>query len=244
MRSNRNHDETSLTDCQQRNAYIDISLKLVTARLFSNIAFSTFYKKRKHFDNQLLLKQELKTMNLIKKLFVGLALITAISGCTTTNSIPFTNYTVFTEDLRRDLENAGIPLSKVQFFNDKAITIRREVSDPNDIKVNPEGKISINNGKSIQTINVRLFTPGVALGSSSGAISVSWDDTQTDKKGMKFNLSGQNYFLDILPSNKFNYKDRTFDIQSGNGARLFVSKDLLKQVNNQRETLKGRKVGQ
>ena len=183
-------------------------------------------------------------MNLIKKLFVGLALIAAVSGCTTTNSIPFTNYTVFTEDLRKDLENAGIPLSKVQFFNDKAITIRREVSDPNDIKVNPEGKISINNGKSIQTINVRLFTPGVALGSSSGAISVSWDDTQTDKKGMKFNLSGQNYFLDILPNNKFNYKDRTFDLQSGNGARLFVSKDLLKQVSNHRETLKGRKVGQ
>ncbi len=109
----------------------------------------------------------------------------------------------------------------------RQLHIRREVSDPNDIKVNPEGKISINNGKSIQTINVRLFTPGVALGSSSGAISVSWDDTQTDKKGMKFNLSGQNYFLDILPSNKFNYKDRTFDIQSGNGARLICEQRFI-----------------
>lgn len=187
---------------------------------------------------------ELQHMNLIKKLFAGLALIVGVSACTTTNSIPFTNYTVFTEDLRKDLENAGIPLSKVQFFNDKAITIRREVSDPNDIKVNPEGKISINNGKSIQTINVRPFTPGVSLGSGNGTISVSWDDTQTDTKGMKFNLSGMNYFLDVLPNNKFGYKDRTFDLQAGNGARLFVNKDLLKQVNNQRETLKGRKVGQ
>ncbi|WP_254411046.1 hypothetical protein [Dyadobacter diqingensis] len=183
-------------------------------------------------------------MNLIKKLFAGLALIVGVSACTTTNSIPFTNYTVFTEDLRRDLENAGIPLSKVQFFNDKAITIRREVSDPNDIKVNPEGQISISNGKSIQTINVRPFTPGVSLGSANGTINVSWDDTQQDKKGMRFNLSGQNYFLDVLPNNKFGYKERTFDLQAGNGARLFVNKDLLKQVNNQRETLKGRKVGQ
>jgi hypothetical protein len=54
----------------------------------------------------------------------------------------------------------------------------------------------------------------------------------------------RNYFLDVLPNNKFGYKERTFDLQAGNGARLFVNKDLLKQVNNQRETLKGRKVGQ
>lgn len=201
-------------------------------------------KKENYFDNQLLAKHELQPMNAIKKLIFGLTIFSVVSSCTTSNSIPFTNYTVFTEDLRQDLQSAGIPLSKVQFFNDKPITIRREVSDPNDIKVNPEGKISINNGKSIQTINVRLFTPGVSLGSTSESISVSWDDTQTDKKGMKFNLSGQQYFLDILPGNKYNYKDRTFDLQAGNGARLFVSKDLLKQVSNQRETLKGRKVGQ
>jgi hypothetical protein len=216
---------------------------LVPVKLFSNIAFSTF-EEVNYFDNQLKVKHELQPMNLIKKLIFGLAMLTVVSACSTSNTIPFTNYTVFTEDLRQDLEKAGIPLSKVQFFNDKPITIKREVSDPNDIKVNPEGKISINNGKSIQTINVRLFTPGVSLGSTSESISVSWDDTQTDKKGMKFNLSGQQYFLDVLPSNKYNYKDRTFDLQAGNGARLFVSKDLLKQVSNQRETLKGRKVGQ
>jgi len=61
---------------------------------------------------------------------------------------------------------------------------------------------------------------------------------------MKFNLSGQHYFLDILPNNKFEYKARTFDLQSGSGTRLFVKKDLLKQVKNERETLKGRKVNQ
>ncbi|NIJ52147.1 hypothetical protein FHS68_001303 [Dyadobacter arcticus] len=160
------------------------------------------------------------------------------------NSVPLSNYTVFTEDLRRDLETANIPLGKVQFFNDKGINIRREVSDPNDIKVNPEGQITMSNGKSIQTINVLPFTPGVSLGSDNGSIFVSWDDTQQDTKGMKFNLSGQNYFLDILPNNKFEYKDRTFDLQGGNGSRLFVKKDLLKQVKNSRETLKGRKVNQ
>ncbi|REA57671.1 hypothetical protein DSL64_23325 [Dyadobacter luteus] len=182
-------------------------------------------------------------MNLVKKFVAGILLFSAVSACTTMNSVPLSNYTVFTEDLRRDLESANIPLEKVQFFNDKAINIRREVSDPNDIKVNPEGQITMSNGKSIQTINVLPFTPGVALGTGNGTINVSWDDTQQDQKGMKFNLSGQNYFLDVLPNNKFDYKERTFDLQGGNGARLFVKKDLLKQVKNSRETLKGRKVG-
>ncbi|QRR01577.1 hypothetical protein [Dyadobacter sandarakinus] len=180
----------------------------------------------------------------IKK-FVAVALLAGlVSACTTINSVPLSNYTVFTEDLRRDLETAGIPLEKVQFFNDKAINIKREVTNPDDIKVNPEGQITMSNGKSIQTINVLPFTPGVALGTDNGVINVSWDDTQQDTKGMKFNLSGQNYFLDVLSNNKFEYKGRTFDLQSGNGARLFVKKDLLKQVKNTRETLKGRKVGQ
>ncbi|GGB98828.1 hypothetical protein [Dyadobacter sediminis] len=183
-------------------------------------------------------------MNLIKKLIAGVLLLSGISACTTMNSVPLSNYTVFTEDLRRDLEAANIPISKVQFFNDKAINIRREVSDPNDIKVNPEGQITMSNGKSIQTINVLPFTPGVALSSDNGVINVSWDDTQQDTKGMKFNLSGQHYFLDILPNNKFQYKERTFDLQGGSGTRLFVKKDLLKQVKNERETLKGRKVNQ
>jgi hypothetical protein len=182
-------------------------------------------------------------MNLFKKLVLGIAMFAGISSCNT-NSVPFTNYTVFTEDLRKNLEAANISLDKVQFFNDKGITIRREVSDPNDIKVNAEGKISISNGKSIQTIAVLPFRPGVSLGSGNGTINVSWDDTQQDTKGMRFTLSGQNYYLDVLPDSKLGYKDRTFDLTAGSGTRLFVSKDLLKQVSNQRETLKGRKVGQ
>ena len=181
-------------------------------------------------------------MNRVKKLIAGIILFSGVTACTTMNSVPFSNYTVFTEDLRRDLEAANIPLSKVQFFNDKAITIRREVSDPNDIKVNPEGQITMSNGKSIQTINVLPFTPGVSLSSDPTSIHVSWDDTQQDTKGMKFNLSGQHYFIDILSNNKFQYKTWVFDLQSGNGTRLFVKKDLLKQVKNSRETLKGRKV--
>ena len=45
-------------------------------------------------------------MNLIKKLFVGVFFISGFSACTTMNSVPLSNYTVFTEDLRRDLEAA------------------------------------------------------------------------------------------------------------------------------------------
>ncbi|HEV7349936.1 hypothetical protein [Telluribacter sp.] len=178
----------------------------------------------------------------VKNLFAGVILMTAVSACAP-SQVPFTNFTAFTEDLRRDLENAGIPLEKVQFYNDKPITVKREGINPNDINVNSEGSISIQNGKTIQTINVRPFTPGVVLGTGGGSMNVSWDDTQQDTKGMRFNLNGNQYYLSTTEDAKLDYKGSLFDIQAGIGTRLFVNKDLLKQVNVQRETQKGRRVG-
>ncbi len=179
----------------------------------------------------------------MRHLFSYLFLLTICFGCSTPSKVPFTNYTVFTEELRRDLESADIPLSKVQFFNDKNIVIKREGVNPNDINVNSEGKISIQNGKSVQTISLRPFTPGVSLGNENGAIYVSWDDSQQDQKGIRFNLNGNQYYMATTEDAKLNYKGFLYDIVSGVGTRLYVNKDLLKEVNSQKETLRGRRVG-
>lgn len=179
----------------------------------------------------------------MKKSFFAILLIGLIAGCSTPNKVPFTNYTVFTEELRRDLESAGITLDKVQFYNDKMLVIKREGVDPNDIGVTSEGKISIQNGKSVHTITIRPFTPGVSLSSDSGSINVSWDDSQQDEEGIPFVLTGNQYYLSTTQDLKLMYKGHLYDVQSGTGARLFVNKDLLNQVNTQRETLKGRRVG-
>ncbi len=178
----------------------------------------------------------------MKKLF--LAVLTGlVLGCSTPNKVPFTNYTVFTEELRRDLETADISLDKVQFYNDKMLVIKREGVNPNDIGVTSEGKISIQNGKSVHTITIRPFTPGVSLSSETGKISASWDDSQQDEEGLPFVITGNQYYLSTTEDSKVNYKGNLYDVQSGVGARLFVNKDLLNQVNSQRETLKGRRVG-
>jgi hypothetical protein len=176
-----------------------------------------------------------------KILFAALAGI--VFGCSTPNKVPFTNYTVFTEELRRDIETAGISLDKVQFYNDKMLVIKREGVNPNDIGVTSEGKISIQNGKSVHTITIRPFTPGVSLSSEPGGINASWDDSQQDEDGIPFVITGNQYYLSTTEDSKINYKGNLYDVQSGIGARLFVNKDLLKQVNSQRETLKGRRIG-
>lgn len=164
-------------------------------------------------------------------------------GCATPNKVPFTNYTVFTEELRRDLESAGIGLDKVQFYNDKMLVIKREGVNPDDIGVTSEGKISIQNGKSVHTITIRPFTPGVSLSNDSGSINTSWDDSQQDEEGIPFVITGNQYYLSTTEDAKLMYKGNLYDVQSGVGTRLFVNKDLLNQVSSQRETLKGRRVG-
>ncbi len=178
----------------------------------------------------------------MKKLLFA-ALTGLVLGCSTPNKVPFTNYTVFTEELRKDLEAAGISLDKVQFYNDKMLVIKREGVNPNDIGVTSEGKISIQNGKSVHTITIRPFTPGVALNTEQGSINASWDDSQQDEEGIPFVITGNQYYLSTTEDSKINYKGYLYDVQSGVGARLFVNKDLLNQVNSQRETLKGRRVG-
>lgn len=182
-------------------------------------------------------------MKITKSLSIVLLIAGGLLSCAP-STVPFTNFTAFTENLRADLESAGIPLSKVQFYNDKPILIRRQGVNPNDISVDAEGQISIQNGKTVQTINVRPFTPGVAMSDAEGALNVSFDDTQKDREGMRFILQGNQYYLETIDNSKFLYNGNTFDLQTGVGARLFVSKDLLNQVNRQNETQKGRKVGQ
>lgn len=180
----------------------------------------------------------------IRNIFLAVFTAIIIVSCSTPSSVPFTNYTVFTEDIRKDLETAGIPLSSVQFYNDKAIIIKREGVNPNDINVTAEGKISIQNGKSVHTINLRPFTPGVLLTSTDGSMNVSWDDSQQDAVGIKFNLNGNQYYMNTTDDAKLFYKNSNYDIQTGIGTRLFVNKDIMKQVNKESQILKGRKVGQ
>lgn len=182
-------------------------------------------------------------MKFINSLSIVLLIAGGLLSCAP-STVPFTNFTAFTENLRADLESAGIPLSKVQFYNDKPILIKRQGVNPNDISVDAEGQISIQNGKTVQTINVRPFTPGVVISNDQGSLNVSFDDTQKDREGMRFILQGNQYYLETIDNTKFLYNGNTFDLQTGAGARLFVSKDLLNQVNRQNETQKGRKVGQ
>ncbi|GHB77418.1 hypothetical protein [Persicitalea jodogahamensis] len=181
-------------------------------------------------------------MKLAKAPLLVILFAVCLSACAP-STVPFTNFTVFTEDLRGTLESAGIPLAKVQFYNDKPITIKRQGTNANDISVDAEGQISIQNGKTVQTINVRPFTPGVVMSSTAGSINVSFDDTQKDKQGMHFILQGNQYYIETMDGNKFSYNGNVFDIPAGTGSRLFVSKDLLNQVNRQNETQKGRRVG-
>lgn len=182
-------------------------------------------------------------MKLTKSVFAILLVAAALLNSCAPSTVPFTNFTVFTEDLRGTLEGAGISINKVQFYNDKPIMIKRQGVNANDISVDAEGQISIQNGKTVQTINVRPFTPGVIMSTTAGSLNVSFDDTQKDKKGMHFILQGNQYYLETVDNTKFMYNGNTFDIQTGVGTRLFVSKDLLNQVNRQSETQKGRRVG-
>jgi hypothetical protein len=75
-------------------------------------------------------------------------------------------------------------------------------------------------------------------------MNVSWDDSQQDAVGIKFNLNGNQYYMNTTDDAKLLYKNSTYDIQTGIGSRLFVNKDIMKQVNKESQILKGRKVGQ
>lgn len=177
-------------------------------------------------------------MNLLKCFaLIGIVLL---SSCAAHKSY-------FTSDVRTRLEKNNISIEKLQFYVDRNVELRREVAS-RDAKVT-QGKIRLINGKYVNIIKLKKYTPGVCTGFYTNSINVAFESGEGDNLGFGVPPYGSNNVYQILAQDwkngagKIIYEGNTYYIMpEGVEAKLLIDKNVIDRFDVKTRTMKGRKV--
>jgi len=86
------------------------------------------------------------------RIFVFTLTVLFITSCS--------NKVYFSTDVRKQLEDKKIPINKLQFYVDRDVELRRELSSE-ETKTASSGIVRFENGKYIEIIKLRMLTAGV-----------------------------------------------------------------------------------
>jgi hypothetical protein len=158
----------------------------------------------------------------------------------------------FTSEIRSKLEADTIQLNKLQFYVDRDVELRREVSSA-DMKVT-SGQIKYVSGKYVQIIMLKKFTPGVCSKVNKNSLEINFE--VGDGKTLTFGVTGVStpgeiYRLfanrwisqDAGKIGEIKYDNQTYYIQpNGEGARLMIKKSVIANLKVDTKTMGGVKV--
>ena len=156
--------------------------------------------------------------------------------------------TYFSTDIRNRIEGEGIPLTKLQYYVDRDIELRRELVT-GETKV-ASGVIKFENGKNVNIITLKKNTPGVCTSTYPDKLLISFD-TGNDKflTFGKTKSAGLNDPYRILANDWVDdygvimYEGKKYYIlPSGNSASIQVKTKVLNNNNIDKREMKGRKV--
>ena len=161
----------------------------------------------------------------------------------------------FTAELRNKVESNSISLEKLQYYIDRDVELRAELTST-EAKVT-SGKIKIENGKYIHIIKLKKFTEGVCTKINDHSIEVSFETG--DGKSIEFGVvrGAKQYETYRLFPTKWlkqstypmsdvaiiKYDGKMYQIQAdGPAAKLMIKKSVTDKFETKKRTMKGRKV--
>ncbi len=166
------------------------------------------------------------------------------AGLATLTLVACKPQSVFLESVRVELDTSKIELRKVQFFNDKAIVLRRKATD-SEIRESG-GKMVEVDGEQVQEILIKKGTKGVFIGEKNGELLIAFE--RGEGKYLRFykNAKGA-YQIDadkwISRRGMVTYANLGFaiEVESNDVLLMFKEEKKFKSESEQR-TLKGLKV--
>ncbi len=158
-----------------------------------------------------------------------------------------TGFIAFTKSLKDRLDHDNIDITKVQFYIDQKLTLRRVMgSEKGAVK---SGVIVFDNGQYINEIVIPAYTPGVCERISGDALKISFD---APGKTMEFAALYNNNNFILVGSNWHNgtvdieYDNQTYQVScscgSATDARLVVRRNQAFKKDNNAKMVAGRKV--
>ena len=159
----------------------------------------------------------------------------------------------FNTDIRNRIVADSISLDKLQFYVDRDVELRREVSSGN-MQVT-SGKVVFQNGKYIHIILLKRNTPGVCSKIHNNSLEINFE--VGDGKTLTFGVTGvsspgevyrlfANEWINVDGGGKIGkitYDKEVYYIQpNGEGARLMINKSVIANLKVDRQTMSGVKV--
>lgn len=176
------------------------------------------------------------------------ALVILFSSCST-------NRMLFTVSTKKQIEESGVDVTQVQFYNSEEIVLARQISKE-EVKV-AEGKVRIENGKNIEEIIIPANTPGVCELNNEKTLKVSFDtgdgkalpflvERRGDMvvEGSYFKIGAKEWTRSMRGRKvgKVDYEGKMFNLVRGAEARLMIDKSVLNKVDRKTKVAKGRKL--
>jgi len=156
--------------------------------------------------------------------------------------------TYFSASVRTQVEHSSIPLSKLQYYVDRDVEIRREVSS-SSAKV-ASGVIKLENGKYVNIVTLKKGTEGVCTKAWPDKIDISFE--VGDGKYLTFGKvknTDINAAYTLYANSWFNnLGEITYDgkqyyiLPEGSEAKLQIKKNVLHTIKVEKRNMNGRKV--
>ena len=177
-------------------------------------------------------------MNALKNA-VPVILVVVLSACGTSKSY-------FTTEVRSRVEKSSVSVQQLQFYIDRDVELRREVSYK-DTKVT-SGKVKLVNGKYVNIIKLKKNTPGVCTGFYTGSLNIAFE--KGDGEYLTFGLPENAEYTNVYQivgqpwtngQQKVFYEGNAYYIQpGGTGAKLLINKSVIDNTGVKARTMKGR----
>jgi hypothetical protein len=164
-----------------------------------------------------------------------------IAGCGTSK-------TYFTQAIRQDVEQSHADITRIQFYVDRDIVLRRDL-DNGEVKVS-SGEVHFENGHYVNIITLRKNTPGVCTFLKDDVVGISFESgsdkfltfgktrhaSPTDPYRILANEWVKDYGI-------IYYEGKPFRIESsGTEAGILIRSKWLENSKVESREMKGRKV--
>jgi len=136
---------------------------------------------------------------------------------------------VFTEKIRNQIENNGVDLSKVQFYNSDKIVLKRSLSSE-EVKV-ASGKISVEKGNYVEIIKINKKTPGRCNNFDKDHLSISFENgPNRDFIFYNNNVNSDTSIYEFKPEELKKIKKSSIEL-SNDKSKLLPIQSVQKDIN-------------
>ena len=155
--------------------------------------------------------------------------------------------TYFNGQIRKKIEQDGVPLSKLQYYIDRDVVLQREVIQ-GEAKVTT-GIVRFENGKKLEIITLKKNTPGVCVNNTPGKLLISFE--VGEGKSITFGktkVAGQMEPYKILindwigSNGVITYEGKQYMVKDGYDAAIMIKTSELNKYEVNKRQVKGRSV--